>query len=107
MKRYYIDLKNQVQVYKINVFIVISKTTFWKNVTMGKEGVLYMEEAFVEVWTNECVWGKRRSRKQISEGLHLSVIFWGRWGLGFCKIIKGKCHLQCRGNFRKKTKIPN
>lgn len=59
MKRYF-NLKNQVQVYKINVFIVISKTTFWKNVTMGKEGVLYMEEALVEVWTNKCVWGKKK-----------------------------------------------
>lgn len=57
--------------------------------TMGKEDVLYVE---VEIWT-VCMRKVKRSRKQITGGLHLEVIGKVEWGLSFCKIITGKDHL--------------
>lgn len=69
--------------YKINVFllfcfvfVVISKTTFWENVTMGREGMLYMEDTLVEIWRNMYMGGEGESRKKMPETLQLHIYAW-------------------------------
>lgn len=60
-----------------------------------------MEEALIKLWRNMYMEKKVGSRFLEDYTLQSSFLAW------FCKHVKEKCHLQSRGNFRKRTKIPN
>lgn len=63
--------------YKINVvfLVVISETNFWKNVTMGRECMFYLEDTLIEIWRNKYM-AEGDSRKNMPETLQLHIDAW-------------------------------